>query len=303
MKNTFPKLPYNHKSCNKLVTEHDISSILNRVSPIGDNETSLYPRDLSIYQRSFVTTSFMISPDETLSFRSGDNEQLEFLGDSFLGAVVARYLKLRYPEQDEGFLTKLRTRLVRSAQCEHFARFLCLGKWLLLSPEMEAQTYLGPNKGRNNPRIYEDCFEAFIGAIIEDFGDEDGYRFVKRFVVGIIEHLVDFTDLILCNENHKDTLQRYFQAQKWPNPTFTDLDESGPSHTRTFTKGVFLKKEFLEHFDNAIQQDVLDFDKKWNKMDDTTSVLVATGRGNKKGMADQACSREALVRLRISLNF
>jgi len=284
------------------VTDQDITSIINRVTNIGDNETILKPKQLHFYQRAFVTTSFTISPDKTIDFRSGDNETLEFLGDSFLGAVVARYLKQRYPDQDEGFLTKLRTRLVRSAQCDHFARFLGLGKWLLLSPEMEAQTYLGPNKGRNNPRLYEDCFESFIGAIIEDFGDEEGYRYVKRFVISIIEKLVDFTDLILCNENHKDTLQRYFQSQRWLNPVFIDLDETGPTHTRVFTKGVYLKNEYLDHFDKSVQDDVILFDKNHNHSK-PDCLLVATGKGNKKGAADQACSKEALVRLRINLDY
>ncbi|KAJ3229603.1 hypothetical protein HDU81_005236 [Chytriomyces hyalinus] len=95
-----------------------------------------------------------------------------------------------------------------------FARYLGLGEFLLLSPQVEKLTLLGPNKGRNNPRFYEDTFEAFVGAIIQDFGDEVGYRYAKRFIVSIIEHVVDFADILLCNENHKDVLQRQFLSQQ-----------------------------------------------------------------------------------------
>jgi dsRNA-specific ribonuclease len=136
------------------------------------------------------------------------------------------------------------------------ARFLGLGEFLLLAPLVERLTFISANKGRNSPRLYEDVFESLCGAIIEDFGDEQGYPIVKRFVLSVVESQIDFAELILQNENHKDTLQRYFQRLKWANPQYEDLHQCGPSHTRSFTSGVFISAIQLQQLCSTVQENV-----------------------------------------------
>jgi len=308
-------------STNKLITKEEVEDILNAITNIGDNGEKLCIRDLSHYQTAFVHKSYLNETDPNLNFvTKNSNEVLEFLGDSFIGAVTADYLVERFNDQQEGFLTKTRTLLVRSNMLHRFARFLMLGKFILLSPQVERLTHIGPNKGRNNPRLYEDCFEAFTGAIIKDFREKEnpvaGCKYVYRFVISIIEYIVDFADIILHNENFKDTLQRYFQSLKWPNPVYIDLVESGPSHMRVFTKGVFLKKEYLEQLTTEIQKQTIEYHNEQIEASSpkvstaikehcsaTNSYLIGLGSANKKNAAEQSCSSFGLCCLNIHHNW
>ena len=294
----------------------DVESILNAIQPIGDNKTTLRIRNLQHYQTAFVHKSAL--NDSTTHTRS--NEVLEFLGDSFIGATVAKYLYDRFEDQQEGFLTKTRTMLVRSNMLYRFARFLMMGKFILLSSQVDRLTAMGSNKGRNNPRLYEDVFEAFIGAIIEDFQEPDdpvaGTKYAYRFIISIIEHTVDFADLVLNHENFKDTLQRYFQSLKWSNPVYIDLLESGPAHTRQFTKGIFLQRSYLAELPLDVQERVLRYHTDQLRMqipkteeairhhsEKTESVIIGTAEANKKSVAEQNASAIALCCLGIDHNW
>ena len=70
-------------------------------------------------------------------------------------------------------------------------------------------------QGRTNPRILENTFEAFIGAMFVDFSNKVNpsysYEIVRRFVITIIEKYVDIVDLVMNDENSKDQLMWYFQ--------------------------------------------------------------------------------------------
>ena len=322
----------------KAITKNEIESILNKIQNIGDDGVYLYIQDPIPYQTAFVHKSYFHEIESEIAYDNNSennttnfiptssNEVLDYLGDGFIGAVVGKYLVDRFENEQEGFLTKTRTRLVRSSALYRFARFLGLGQYLLLSQQVERLTHLGPNKGRNNPRFYEDCFEAFVGAIIQDFGDEHGYRYAKRFLVSIIEHIVDFADIILNNENHKDILQRFFQSKscpddetkKWPNPIYIDIGQSGPFHMRTFVKGVFIGKNLLQQLPLHIQQSSIKYhNDQLNSNDnsykivqsiinysDTNGVwLIGLGSANKKIAAEQQCSSIALCCLSVNENF
>ena len=323
---------------NVLITKPEVEQILNVFGNIGDNGYPLEILNLSVYQLAMTHKSFMLSNDIHLGDKYSPqdcNERLEFLGDSFVGAVVGKYLFDRFETSQEGFLTKLRTRLVRSSMMYRFARVLGLGKYLLISQQMENMTALGVNKGRFNPRLYEDIFEAFVGAIIADFGDETGYRYAKRFIINVIENLVDFSDLILVNENFKDIYQRYFQSMKakqlahfqakkmavpedisdnWLNPVYIDLDEQGSTHMKLFTSGTFISCHQLDHFDKDIQKTVYKFHDKFvkkysnrldilKKFENSGGFLVGISTANKKLTAEQNCSKQALLNLNINLSF
>lgn len=304
-------------SVNKLISKERIESILNFVKPIGDNDTRLKIKSLEPYQKAFVHKSYPLSPDPRLNYQPSDsNERSEFLGDKFLGAVVAYYLIKRYPDEQEGFLTKVLSRIVRGTMLHRLARFLGLGEYLLLAPTVEKLTQLSPNKGRNSPRLYEDVFESLCGAIIEDFGDEEGYRYVKRFVVSVLEHQVDFSELILQNENHKDTLQRYFQSLKWANPQYHELYQVGPSHTRSFTSGVFLDHLLINDLSVKVQNNIrLYHDNILLSVNSTLRSaitdhsnqhncrLIGLGTANKKQDAQQNASKQALANLEIDVNW
>jgi ribonuclease-3 len=112
------------------------------------------------------------------------NERLEFLGDSVLGLIIANYLFHKYPENDEGFLTRIKTKLVNGVQLSKLARKINLGDYILMSNHVQNI------KGRNSQKILEDTFEAFLAAIFKDLG----FEAVNSFVTSLIDTL-DFTEV------------------------------------------------------------------------------------------------------------
>lgn len=151
------------------------------------------------------------------------NERLEFLGDSVLGLIVANYLFHKYPDDDEGFLTRIKTKLVNGVQLSKLAKQINLGKYILMSNHVQNI------KGRNSQKILEDAFEAFLAAIFKDLG----FDAVNSFITNIIDNL-DFTD-VLYEDNYKDLLLKYSQRLfKNCTPEYRLINTEGPPHNRMF---------------------------------------------------------------------
>lgn len=146
---------------------------------------------------------------KVIDIQEDSNEVLEWLGDGVIQSTVACYLIRRFPDQDEGFLTKLRSKLVKTEALATIARYLGFGEFILMSEHVEKAC-----NGRNNSRILEDAYEGFVGALAEDFGIDEtcrGYILCNRFVINCIENAIDITELIIKDDNYKDQLMRYFQ--------------------------------------------------------------------------------------------
>jgi ribonuclease-3 len=148
-----------------------------------------------------------INMETVMPLFDDSNEVFEWLGDGIIQSVVAVYLCKRFKNQREGFLTKLRSKLVKTESLSKFALFLGFDKYIIISKHIEIVC-----NGRKNARILEDCFEAFIGALMMDFGfEQDGYKLCSQFIINIIEKSIDITELIIHDDNFKDQLMRYFQ--------------------------------------------------------------------------------------------
>lgn len=158
------------------------------------------------------------------------NERLEFLGDAVLGAVVAERLYTEYPDQDEGFLTRMRANLVNGQALAEYARVIGLGPLILMSENMAA------SEGRDNATILADAFEAMIGALYLDLG----FMAAREFLFVLLEDLVDLDDLAEQRSNYKSLLLEYVQARGWSQPTYEVAAEEGPSHDRLFTIDVLV---------------------------------------------------------------
>jgi len=162
--------------------------------------------NLAIYQKAFTHKSALKRYLLTESF-----ETLEFMGDSVLGFLVTKMLFDKYEDRQEGFLTKARTKLVRGNMLASIARRLELNKWILMDEK-------GIRNGWNqNEKVLEDALEALIGAIYMDLG----LLHTKKFVLGIFSdpNLVDL-DCIMVDDNYKDRLMRYCQANKLGLPEY-----------------------------------------------------------------------------------
>src|SRR5512144_1251791 len=137
-------------------------------------------RDRELFQRALTHKSRMHErPGETPS--TGDNEQLEFLGDAILGFVVSECLVRRFAAAPEGRLSKLKAHLVSAARLYEVAQTLAIGDFLFLGRGEEM------SGGRAKKALLADAMEALIAAMYLDAGDDgmSGARtFIETHVVG-----------------------------------------------------------------------------------------------------------------------
>lgn len=177
---------------------------------------------LDLYRRALTHRSFLRGePDSHLQ----SNERLEFLGDALIDLVVSEALYRRFPEKDEGHLTRLRAKLVSGPALAQYARRMDLGTRLLMS-DNAAQ-----DEGRNNPNILADAFEALVGAL---YLDQD-YDAADQFVHSRALDPFDLEDVAARDENYKSQLLERMQAEGRSQPTYRVVREEGPSHDKTFT--------------------------------------------------------------------
>ena len=200
---------------NTEITRKDIEKII-----------GMKPIDITKYKQAFVHKSIVKTAKDNDSYpkyMTNSYERYEFLGDSVLNLVVAKYLFNKYPKNDEGYLTKIRTKLVNGKNLSFLAEKLNLGKYLILNTKVENIN------GRNNKRILEDVLEALICSIYLDLG----FDYAEKFIISIIEKYVDFNEILIDN-NYKDILLRYCQNKYSTTPTYELIESYGPPHNKTF---------------------------------------------------------------------
>jgi len=204
-------------------------------------------------------------PDGCMELKEEDNEEMEFVGDSILGNIIALYVFERYRGQGEGFMTKLKTRIVNNKTLGELARKMGLGQWMIISRHVEEVC-----NGRNNLRMLGSMLEAWMGALYFHEGmDGKGYEACQKWFIRIIEKYIDFTELTTDDNNFKDQLLRLYQAKWHQPPKYKEVEVVGPPHDRIFTMGVL-------GIDGSI---------------------VATYTARNKKVAEQEASRLALERL------
>ena len=244
-----------HNRNNKLLDKKFINNILKN---FGVKYTV---KNLKIWQKAFVHKSYSINrkkkfknedfslPDDGYAYiplQKESSECLEWLGDGIIQSVTAQYLWKRYPNQDEGFLTKTRSKLVRTDALARLARYLKLQNNVLLSTYMEEES-----NGRDNPKVLEDAFEAFIGAMVEDLGKDEfeGYKICYQFIIKLFERVIDFAELIKRDHNYQDKLMRYcHQRFKGINPQYENIDITLDGKNKIYTEIV----RDIENRDNII---------------------------------------------------
>ena len=156
------------------------------------------------------------------------NERLEFLGDSILNLIVGEYLYHRFPEADEGELTKVRSRLVNRKALVAYSRSINLSNFILMSTS--AQQSLG----KGSDTIVADTYEAAIAAVYLDGGYAEAKKFVERQLTDAIQNKT----VVVADENYKSMLLEHAQANGLGIPRYAIIREEGPDHDRTFTVEV-----------------------------------------------------------------
>jgi ribonuclease III len=187
-----------------------------------------------------------------------DNERLEFLGDAVVNLVVATCLMDKFPDLNEGDLSRIRANLVNETQLADLARGLELGPYLLLG-KGELLT-----NGREKNSILADAFEAVVAAVYLDGGFDAAFGVVKKCFDPL---LIDAVSPKL-NLDFKSRLQEIVQTRQTEMPEYKIFKENGPDHDKTF----HVKIEVFS--------------------------IVAIGVGKSKKMAEQDAARTALELLK-----
>jgi ribonuclease III len=153
-----------------------------------------------------------------------DNERLEFLGDAVVNLVAAHLLMNRFPEQQEGSLSRMRAALVSEASLASLAQAIDLGIHLKLG-KGEAQT-----AGQHKPSILADAFEALVAAMYLDGGFERAFAFLNNCLTPLLQYIQTPS----ANKDYKSRLQEKLQFEGSAVPEYTVIAEEGPDHNKTF---------------------------------------------------------------------
>ena len=272
--------PYNFNNC--LLKPTDINNLLKQY------DVDLKISDLKKYQLAFIHKSYTKKnpedygedviiaekPEGALELFDEQNERLEFLGDSVIGLVVGKYLFERFSTEDEGFMTRLKTKLVNTDALCYFAKELGFGKFMIISRHVEDKC-----QGRESSKILEDAFESFIGAMFLDFNETEldekydfysgiGFQVCETFLINLMEDKIDFADLIMKDYNYKDQLLRYFQQNFHETPKYKEILQEGTGQDRRFIMAVV----------------------------DANGDNVAEAEGKSKKKAEQLASKRALIK-------
>lgn len=155
--------------------------------------------------------------------RLASNERLEFLGDAILGAVVCELLFRKYPDYQEGELTRIKSIVVSRRTCAKLSAELGIDEFLLMGKGMGSHD-------QTPPSVLADVFESLIGAIFLDGGMEAAQWFIVRHLEPEVEAAVEGQGGL----NYKSNLQQIAQRDFGETPTYLLLDEKGPDHSKCF---------------------------------------------------------------------
>jgi ribonuclease-3 len=183
------------------------------------------PKHLPYYQLALVHRSKL---DEL----ARNNERLEFLGDAFLGAIVGEYLFKKYPTQSEGYLTEMRSRIVRRETLNNVANRMGLQKLV---------QYNTHDRGFERSHIFGNALEALVGAVYLD----QGYAKTRTFIIKqLLQAYVDVELMANTDTNYKNQLLNWAQTNR-QTLTFELMDDEKEGARRMFTVGIMLNESLF----------------------------------------------------------
>ena len=157
------------------------------------------------------------------------NERLEFLGDSVIELAVRESLYEKFPHEEEGKLSQIKSALVRCESLAAVAREIGIGRCLRLG---KGEDMVG---GRDKDSILENAFEALMGAVFADGGFEAARPVVKKF----LDHRIDEAVKEHRVDDHKGRLQEKAHRKHIKKLSYKTIKATGQSHDRTFTVEVY----------------------------------------------------------------
>ena len=300
--------PYNINNIE--ITLEDIQCILHKYG------ISQPIRNLELYKRAFIHSSYvkrihsvnishnilpLSCPSNCIDLKNKSNDRLEFVGDGVLELVIKHYLYRRFPKECEGFMTEKKIALVNNEHIGSIALKMNLNKWIIISKHEEIKNL------RNNVKKMGCLFEAFIGAIFLDYNQIDpnsgnicsgnGFQMAQIFIENIFETFVDWSVLVLNDDNFKNILQVLIQKEFKVTPHYVEISRNTSTG---FEIGVYLCIGTSIHhvnISNSIPyENCNSFDKIRSLFHDTKNALITLGVGvhKIKKKAEQMASECAL---------
>lgn len=259
-----PICPYNVK--NKLITCIDVETLIKRYS------VDVEINNVDLFIQAFTHKSYIGYNDpchankcpvttckclmSSVKLLQNSYERLEYLGDSVIKSIISNYLFDRYPDENEGFMTKLKTKIENKVSLAKLSIALGLDEYMIISSQIEDSV------GRKSEKILEDVFESFFGALFKT----TSMSVCNELMISIMENEVDFSGILHIDTNYKDQLLRFYHKNKWGPPTYKSLYTSGTTK-KEFTMGVM----------------------------NNNGVVIAQGTDTSKRKAEQEASRNALL--------
>jgi len=257
--------PYN--CINKLITLNDVINMFKKFDMVVE------PKDINFYINALTHKSYIKkeyydiymnqlsstiknNTNNAVELLEQSNERLEFLGDTVIKCIVSGYLFSRYQYEDEGFMTRLKTKIENRQSLAKFAKILGIDEFMIIAKQIE------DNNGRNSEKLLEDCYEAFMGALYLDLGFET----CRKFMYIILETEIEYSEILYKDTNYKDQLLRFYHQNKWTHPQYVQMSADGLPNKRIFIMGV----------------------------KDPHGNVIAQGRGSSKQKAEQIASMLAL---------
>ena len=159
------------------------------------NKFGVRPINQRLYLEAITHSSY-----KNIENSKYDNERLEFLGDAFISLAVANYLFKVYPEENEGYLTQLRAKIVSRESLNKIGEDIGLQNFILYQ------------KSSNNYKsLVGNTFEALYGAILIDIGLEKAQKSIEEF---ILKGQINIDQIILENRDYKSELLMLFQKKR-----------------------------------------------------------------------------------------
>lgn len=186
------------------------------------------PKNLDIYKKAFIHRSLN---KKDKNGNPVNYERLEFLGDSMLGSIISKFLYKKVPEGDEGYLTKMRSKIVSRKHLNE------LGKDLNLLHFVESKI----PKSHFGNNIYGNVFEALVGAIYLD----KGYDACEKFIAErVIDPYVDIEQLEGRIISYKSILIEWCQKQK-KDFNFDIYEDTGNDEIKHFSVKLSINHKII----------------------------------------------------------
>jgi ribonuclease-3 len=185
-----------------------------------------YPHNISLYREALLHKSYTKYRNEKSNL---NNERLEFLGDAVLSAVVADILYEHYDNKQEGFLTTLRSKLVKRETLNKLAEQIGLDKFI---------QHIGPVTSAHNSYMGGNAFEALLGAIYLD----RGYNYCIKFMQEqVFKHYIDMEKVAATEENFKSRLIEWCQKYQLKFVFDTKNSSENNGHTPVFKSNILIE--------------------------------------------------------------